>query len=200
MSVQDRRLREKENLREEILDAARSLIAKDGYENLSIRKIAERIEYSPGTIYLYFKDKSGILEQICEQTFTKLDKSLSAIAADSGDPLEALRRGLRIYAMFGLENPDHYLITFMQRASEQLEHKKDGAGERCFECLRTNVGAAVDAGLTRSNDVEAIAQTLWAGIHGVTALLVAKSGFPFIERTRLVESTIDVLIEGIRRK
>ena len=199
MSVQDRRLREKENLREEILDAARSLIAKDGYENLSIRKIAERIEYSPGTIYLYFKDKSEILEQICDQTFTKLNQSLSAIAADGGDPLEALRRGLRIYAMFGLENPDHYLITFMQRAPEPMKPEEGGPGLRCFECLRTNVRGAVEAGLTRSNDIEAIAQTLWAGIHGVTALLVAKCGFPFIERTRLVESTIDVLIEGIRR-
>jgi AcrR family transcriptional regulator len=200
MGVQERRNRDKENLREEILDAARTLIAKEGYENLSIRKIAERIEYSPGTIYLYFKDKSEIVGEICDQTFTKLDQNLSAIVADNGDPLEALRRGLRTYAMFGIENPDHYIITFMQRMPEQMTPQEDGPGVRSFGCLRARVRAAVDAGVTRSQDVEEIAQTLWAGIHGVTALLVIKCGFPFIERTRLVESTIDVLIEGIRRK
>ena len=57
MGVQERRAREKENIREEILDAARTLFVKEGYENVSIRKIAAKIEYAPGTIYLYFEDK-----------------------------------------------------------------------------------------------------------------------------------------------
>ncbi len=70
MGVQERRARQKESVREEILDAARTLFVKEGYEHVSIRKIAEKIEYAPGTIYLYFRDKAEILERLCEETFS----------------------------------------------------------------------------------------------------------------------------------
>lgn len=199
MGVQERRAREKENLRQEILDAARALIAKEGYESVSIRKIADRIEYSPGSIYLYFHDKREILEQICIETFARLDRKMEAIAGDHGNPIEALRRGLRLYALFGLENPDHYVITFMQRNHEAISPDHGQPGLHSFECLRNVVQSAVDAGLTRSQDTEAMAQSLWAGVHGVVSLLIAKCGFPFIEQNRLIDSVVDILVEGIRK-
>ena len=74
MGVQERREREKQGIREEILEAARQLFVTEGYENVSIRKIAEKIEYSPGTIYLYFQDKAEILAQISEETFSRLER------------------------------------------------------------------------------------------------------------------------------
>src|ERR1043166_7043643 len=104
MGSKQRRAREKEDLREEILDAARSLFVKEGYENVSIRKIAEKIEYAPGTIYLYFRDKAEILARICEETFSKLLRRMDAIRQDTAAPLDKLRRGLRTYIQFGLEN------------------------------------------------------------------------------------------------
>src|SRR5689334_15238479 len=97
MGVQERRAREKENIREEILDAARTLFVKDGYEHVSIRKIAEKAEYAPGTIYLYFKDKAEILDRISEETFAKLAQRMHAINKDQISPIDALRRGLRTY-------------------------------------------------------------------------------------------------------
>src|SRR6266852_5455285 len=95
MGVQERRARQKEGVREEILDAARSLFVKEGYEHVSIRKIAEKIEYAPGTIYLYFRDKAEILDRICEETFSKLLRKMHAIEHDTAAPLDKLRRGLR---------------------------------------------------------------------------------------------------------
>ena len=83
MGVQERKARQKENLRQEILDAARDLFVREGVENVSIRRIAERIEYSPGTIYLYFNDKAEILKTLCEETFSRLDQKLKAIKDDS---------------------------------------------------------------------------------------------------------------------
>ena len=68
MGVHERRAREKKELRQEILDAARDLFLREGYENVSMRKIAEKIEYSPTTIYLYFQDKADLLDCICEET------------------------------------------------------------------------------------------------------------------------------------
>src|SRR5262244_2221370 len=79
MGVMERRIREKQALRQEILDAARELFVTEGYENVSMRKVAERIEYSPTTIYLYFKDKADLHDCICEETLGRLVESQAAI-------------------------------------------------------------------------------------------------------------------------
>lgn len=195
MGVQERREREKKGIREEILAAARALFVQEGYENVSIRKIAERIEYSPGTIYLYFQDKADILAQISEETFSRLEQKLAAINRDPAvEPLERLRMGLRAYIRFGLEHPNRYVLTFI-RGSVQCS-----AGGRCFGELMRGVGFAMEAGQMIDADVVEVSQALWAGSHGVTALLVTCSDFPFVEQERLVERMLDILMEGVRKR
>ena len=93
MGVQERRAREKKELRQGILDAAREMFVRDGFENVSMRKIAEKIEYSPTTIYLYFQDKADLLDCLCEETFAKLLKKQNILDQTIADPLERLRRG-----------------------------------------------------------------------------------------------------------
>src|SRR5438132_13269991 len=100
MGIKERQVRDREAVRRAILDAARTLFVKEGYEHVSIRKIAERIEYAPGTIYLYFHDKAEILDRICEETFSKLAQRMHAINQDPADPLDDLRRGLRTSVQF----------------------------------------------------------------------------------------------------
>src|SRR5215469_15548202 len=113
MGTAERKTRHKEGVRQEILDAARDLFVRDVYESVSMRKIAEKAEYAPGTIYLYFKDKAEILDTLCQMTFDKLRARLEAIRKDGGDPVDGLRRGLRTYIHFGLENPNQYVMTFI---------------------------------------------------------------------------------------
>jgi AcrR family transcriptional regulator len=91
---------DKENLRQEIMDAAREMFVAEGYANVSMRKIADKIGYSPTTIYIYFKDKSDLVHQICEQTFARLAQNIKAIQRLSDNPLEKLRSGLREYINF----------------------------------------------------------------------------------------------------
>src|SRR5215208_8327196 len=110
MGPQHRRAREKEALRQDILDAARELFVKEGYENVSMRRIAEKIEYSPTTIYLYFEDKTALFFAICEETFARLSRQLAAIAVECTDPVERLYRGCRSYVDFGLKHPNHYKL------------------------------------------------------------------------------------------
>ena len=178
MGVQERRAREKANIREEILDAARTLFVKEGYEHVSMRKIAEKVEYAPGTIYLYFRDKAEILQRLSDETFAKLEKRMMAIHADPASPLDGLRRGLRTYIQFGIDNPNHYIVTFVQAKQLPQDHQPQ-AGERCFDRLRAAVGRCVEAGQLNCDDAEEVAQALWAGAHGVTTLLIT-CNFPFI--------------------
>ena len=198
MGVQERRAREKQNIREEILDAARTLFVKEGYEHVSMRKIAEKIEYAPGTIYLYFKDKAEILERLCDETFSKLLRRMQALNEDRSDPLESLKRGLRTYVQFGLDNPNHYIVTFVQ-AKQLSDARHPESGQNCFDCLRAAVRRCIEAGQLNCTDSEEVAQALWAGIHGVTTLLIT-CNFPFIEQSRLIDRVVHILIEGIRKR
>jgi AcrR family transcriptional regulator len=201
MGSKQRRAREKEGLREEILDAARTLFVKEGYESVSIRKIADKVEYAPGTIYLYFRDKAEILDRICEETFAKLIVRMQAIEHDTTAPLDKLRRGLRIYIQFGLDNPNHYIVTFIQaKVHHEAGSVFQNAGTKAFACLRKGVQECVDADALVSDDTDELAQTLWAGIHGLTSVLITCTGFPFVEQNRLIDRMVHTLIEGVRRK
>ena len=190
---------DKENLRQEIMDAAREMFVAEGYGQVSMRKIADKIGYSATTIYLYFKDKNDLLHQICEQTFARLAQNIKAINLLSDNPLEKLRSGLREYIYFGLKHPSQYEIVFITPLPVKAEGNfEESNGKVAFDTLRTVIQECVSANLLKQTDVELISQTLWAGIHGVTSLLIQHGSFPFVEREKLVDSVIDTLISGIK--
>lgn len=180
------------------MDAAREMFVAEGFQSVSMRKIAEKIGYSATTIYLYFKDKNDLLNQICEQTFVRLAQNINAIYRLSDNPLEKLRSGLREYIQFGLKNPSQYELVFITPLPR--EYKPDGVnnGEAAFDTLRQVVTECISAELLKHDDAEVISQTLWAAIHGLTSLLIKHPGFPFVERERLIGDLIDTLIKGIK--
>lgn len=202
MGSKQRREREKEALRQEILDAARELFVKEGYENVSMRRIAEKIEYSPTTIYLYFEDKAALLFAICQETFGRLAKKMEVITKEYDDPIEALKDGCRAYVEFGLKNPNHYRVTFMLHSGLRLgaEHYLDqrSMGMKAFGCLRAGVEACVKQGKFRETDVEAISQALWAAGHGITSLLITKPDFPWVNKKKIIDMMINTMIEGLK--
>lgn len=181
------------------MDAAREMFVAEGYQNVSMRKIADKIGYSATTIYLYFKDKNDLLHQICEQTFARLAQNIKAINRLSDNPLEKLRSGLREYIYFGLKHPSQYEIVFISPLPVDIETDfEDSNGKVAFDTLRAVISECGSANLLKHKDVELISQTLWAGIHGVTSLLIQHGGFPFVEREKLIDSVIDTLISGIK--
>jgi AcrR family transcriptional regulator len=204
MGVKERKARQKTNLRQEILVAASELFVKEGYENVSMRRIAEKIEYSPTTIYLYFRDKAELLDQVCNDTFSRLIRDFTKIFDQSGDPVDRLKRGLTAYITFGLENPHHYRATFLLPAPAGFDKPKhslpDSPGMQAFDFLRRCVFDCVSAGKFRGPDTELISQTLWAGVHGVTSLLITKNeGFPWVPKDQLIESVVETLVRGISK-
>ena len=193
----ERKQKEKDNLRQEIMDAARELFVENGYEAVSMRKIAERIEYSPTTIYLYFDDKVDLMTQICEQTFAKLTRNIKAINKKIDDPIEALRAGMLEYVNFGLRHPSHYLLLFNTRVPEEPRIAfAESNGKLAFETLRDAVTACIGAGKLSSRDIDLVSQTLWMGIHGITSLLITHQHFPFVGRKKLIENAVETMIKG----
>jgi AcrR family transcriptional regulator len=202
MGVAERKAREKEELKQQILDAARELFVREGYESVSMRKIAAKIEYSPGSIYTYFKDKDEILDCLCEETFLKLHlEKLAKVSQMKGGALEVLKKGMETYIRFGLEHPDHYVVTFVLKAApyEQPGNRgtrKAQAGQKCFDDMRNAVRRCIEEGKIKNADLEETSQALWAGIHGLTALLITQPGFPFVEREKLIKRTVEILVRG----
>jgi AcrR family transcriptional regulator len=203
MTVKERRAREKTVLREEILDAARDLFLREGYENFSMRRLAEKIEYSPTTIYLYFKDKSDLLFSLCEETFSRLVQQLETIASLATDPLDGLRAGMLAYVEFGLKHPSNYLITFVlphPTGTSETDRQlcPNSMGMRAFDCLRQGIAECVRAGEFRKLDLEKTSQAIWAALHGVTSLLIVHPDFPWASREELVDQVVETTIEGLR--
>ena len=119
MGLKERREREKEVVRGKILDAARELFVAEGYEAVTMRKIAQAIEYSPTAIYLHFRDKEAVINAICDTDFLQLATRFRKIA-EVADPIARLRASGLAYADFALRHPNHYRLMFMTPAPAAL--------------------------------------------------------------------------------
>jgi AcrR family transcriptional regulator len=202
MGVAERRAREKEELRQEILSAARELFVKEGFANVSMRRIAEKIEYSPTTIYLYFEDKSGLLDCIVEERLQELSNQLRLLDAEEPrDAVTTLRVGLRKYVDYWLQHPQDFRVVYMTDLSE-LDPDRPW---RCqilarglFENLRDKVRRCSEEGALHAPDIDLAAQSIWAAVYGIISLLVMKPHFPWVDQDRLIQTVIDSAIDGLR--
>ena len=200
MGTTERRAREKEQLRRQIISAARELFVSEGYENVSMRKIADKIEYSPTVIYLYFKDKADLLDSACQETLLGLLDTVELLKRDKNNPVESLRKSGKAYVEFGLEYPQDYKLTFVIRPQFQkgLGLEEGSVGERVFSYLCAMVSECVRQKAFRQVDVETTGQALWSAVHGVTLLLIDFPDFPWTATDKLIDTVIDTMIEGLK--
>ncbi len=204
MGVAQRRAREKDELRRKILGAAAELFLEEGYQNVSMRKIAERIEYAPSTIYLHFQDKVQLVGYLCTETFAELDRRLEDIMELGLSPLETLRKSLRAYIDFGREYPSHYIFVFCTPESLFKNIEKEscqavyGCGMSSFERLKAGLAECMHAGVIREADLELTAQSTWLMIHGITAGLVTCTSFPFVDKELLIEHSLDRIVGSLQ--
>ena len=176
MGTLERREREKLELRTKILDAARELFAAEGYEAVTMRKIAERIEYSATAIYAHFKDKNALIRELCESDFAAFAQTFVEFLSIA-DPIERLRRAGVAYVDFAVKNPQHYRLMFMTVRPPIEDEDASGAsdpGRNAYAFLRSSVVDAMEKGVLRAGltDVDVVAQTIWEALHGVVALLI----------------------------
>ena len=131
MGIVERRERERGEVRRKILEAARELFMAEGYERVTMRRIAEGIEYSPTTIYNHFTDKDDLVNALCHEEFSRLFGAL-ALGAPARDPVEWIRQIGRAYAAFGRANPNHYRFMFMTQVREGHEVSEPGHPRALF--------------------------------------------------------------------
>ena len=199
MTASTHRARYKTELRAEILAAARALVQAEGYERLTIRKVAQRMGYSPMALYSYFADKHALMLALAQEGFERLaDKLRHRMPAE---PVAALRKTMTAYVEYGVENPQEYQIVFMtpeplhkaEKTKTEMAREQDHAA---FALLLKRVNACLEAGLL-SGDAFLIATLLWTGMHGVVSLFITFPTFPFGERAGYVAIMADTLLAGL---
>jgi len=198
MNATSRRQKHKQELRRLILDAAREIFVREGYESFSMRKLARKIEYSPGSVYLHFKNKEELFECLVEESFARLLKTLTRLrnGRERQDPVEELKNGMRAYVEFGLRNPNDYRFAFMLKPPvTRRSHKVHGA----FEVLRNMVRRCVEEDRFRAVDVETASQALWSSVHGITSLLIQRPAFPWVPTKKLIAQVIRTVLDGLRQ-
>jgi AcrR family transcriptional regulator len=205
MGVIERRERERLETRTRIMDAARDLFAREGYDAVSMRRIAEVIEYSPTAIYVHFKDKQDLLLEICRTDFGAFGNMLAELQSVD-DPVERIRRMGQAYVRFGVEHPNHYRLMFMTKidypegvVETDTNHGKIDADG--YALLRHSCQQAIERGVVRPEYAEAdlLAQTFWAAVHGITSLQITKAGVPWITWAGLeplATAVIDSVLRG----
>jgi AcrR family transcriptional regulator len=196
-------VRQKSLLRQEILDAARDILAREGYEGLSMRKVAERIDYSPTAIYLHFKNRNDLVFCVCEQLMAGLARELQQVADRHADPLVALEKGLRRYVEFGLKHPQHYQATFgiahgHDRAKDARYQAPGTMGMQAFGFLPRIVGECVKQKRLPRVDVHNASCALWAAVHGITSLLIVMPSFEWGGRDEVIAQLITMLVDGLQ--
>jgi AcrR family transcriptional regulator len=172
MTIANRKERQKEELKAKILQIARELFIEKGYESTSIRNIAEKIEYSPTTIYLYFKDKDDIFYALHQEGFRLLNQYFMVLA-HVADPFERLKTITKAYIKFALENREFYDLMFISRAP--MNALKDDCedwdeGKKSFGALVQTVTECINLGYFQGMDPENLSFTLWSMVHGVCSL------------------------------
>lgn len=173
MGTKDRKDREKEQLKDLILTAAREIFIVKGYDQTSIRNIADRIEYSPGTIYLYFKDKDSIFHELHKEGFMLMKQQMAVLEMIS-DPFERLKTMGRIYLDFAKKHPDYYDLMFIIMAPmKALENPSCwNEGQSAFDMLVQVVAACSEQGQFKGQDVEDLAYMIWATVHGMASISI----------------------------
>lgn len=206
MPTTPRRAQERLATRARIMDAARVLFLRDGFENVSLRKIAAAIGYTAPALYSHFPDKRALILQLCCEDFALLRRTLDT-AKRVEDCVERLRTMGRAYVRFALDHPHHYRFMFMTpwaatEAPTDLPPEHGDPDHDAYAFLRRAVGACIEQGRFKPHysDIDAVTQVCWGASHGVASLHIALKEDPWVRwrsPKHTAYSLIDATIDGL---
>lgn len=185
-AAQQRRLRQRTEVRRAILEAAESLLVEAGDDGFSMRRLAARCGYAAPTIYHHFGDKPGLVEALLEERFREVVDVIRG-APPCQDPVESLRAMMRSFVEYMLRNPSHYqlLVVALREGSEPPSaHEVRGMLEAPLQTL-------LAGGRLRAPDVEVAVQALWALAHGLISLRTSRADLVW------APELLDVLLAGM---
>lgn len=200
--ARQRRLQHKEHLRREILDAAGELFAEEGYEHVTIRRVADKIQYSQGVIFYYFKNKAEILTALCEETFSGLTERFEEIGERHGEALDRLMAASRAFVDFATTHPHHYRVVLTppsEMDGEDSIERIGRLGKELFERLgRLYLDCCGAGGPFAPRDPFAASLSWWNCLSGLVVFFNMHRKSPWVNREAVLEHTLEALAAGHR--
>jgi AcrR family transcriptional regulator len=204
-SVQDRKLRESEQRRKEIIKAVRKLIKAGGARAITLRKVAEEAGFSTTVVYALFKDKATLITQAMDNDLLELAKAMRGATDPALPAIDNIKRAGRAYVTFGMQHPDQYALVFMERRphapieSAMIEHGNQTEDPYAFG--RQLFLDLAESGQVRADRLDSMGQIFWEGIHGMTSLRLVfgdtEEWFEHAEFNGHLDDLLDVLMTGI---
>ncbi len=199
MTIEDRRDREKQQMKELILQAAAHIIVTDGYDMLSIRKIASQIEYSPAIIYHYFNNKDEILNQILLQGYENLMSALTESHTLAGSPETRLKYLTRKYIDTALENPDQFLAVQLNKSSQVQNFTSylfEGAADEkpALKILAKSIEEICAGQNVTDGEIEMTAQIIAASTLGFITKLIIEQDISAQRRKQLIDRFTETVV------
>jgi AcrR family transcriptional regulator len=203
MGIKERQERDRESVRRGMLDAARELFVREGYQNVSIRKIAERIEYSPAAIYGYFPSKDDIFFALAEEGFRLLTQFSSEDEAGvrALPPLDRVRAGFWHLYEFSREHPQYFSLLFLDRSVPRIrrEHARFAFLQAGKKQLFEDVQCCVDEGIfPPSVNASGASHLLYSAILGVAVLRLSERLDDHDDADVIASDALDVTLAGLR--
>jgi AcrR family transcriptional regulator len=202
LGVKERQEREREAVSRAILDAARELFVTHGYHEVSIRKIADRIEYSPAAIYSYFPSKDDIFFALAEEGFRLLfsyGQDIDEHAAE--DPADVLRQMFWRYYQFSKDHPEYFALMFLDRSVPKIRdnwERFEFLGELKHD-MRARIARAIERGAVPADtSTHAVFRLMLTAAHGAATLSLCDRLGPGEEGDVLARVTIDTMLAGLR--
>ncbi|WP_263367129.1 TetR/AcrR family transcriptional regulator [Edaphobacter bradus] len=203
MKTQQRREKARQDIRQSILDEAREIITREGFAALTMRKLAERVDYSPASIYMHFRNRDQIAKEISRVSYADLLATLTAATTDAiATPAARFRALCHAYVSFGLKNPQTYSLIFMEDPAYLTavfaEQSADDPATRSYTLLVEIAQDLIAAGF-RANKATPIelAETIWAGLHGIVSLKLTCPAFPTSPAETLTSLMADTFLQGL---
>ncbi|PWV56040.1 TetR/AcrR family transcriptional regulator [Chitinophaga sp. S165] len=200
MGITDRKEREKQEMRKLIISAAMEMFITEGFDKTSIRNIADKIEYSPATIYLYYKDKDELLYEVQGQAFMEI---YNAFVRDvtATDPMDRLQQLLHSYVNFGFEHPDLYDLMFILRSPMNATENDWPNCDEAYHFLTKTLEECIDQ--LRFTDVNLAALSIWGLGHGLISLYIRErikvTKIPDDQIRTAIKATVDEQLRLIKR-
>ena len=182
--------------RQEILAHALTLFSEHGVHRVSTRQIAAAVGISQPSLYALFPTKQAIVDEVCEKAFLGLTARMRSVLTPGHGP-EVMPDLARVYIDFGLSEPDAYRVAFMieppHEATDDAPDPALKAGLTSFAVCRGAIAQAYGAGLGEA-DIDLLAQSIWASLHGLVSLLIARPMFPWADKATLIDTHIRRLL------
>lgn len=192
MGIAERKEKQKNEIRKLILDASMKLFMEEGFESVTIRKIAELIEYSPTTVYLYFKDKDEIFYSLHDMGFEKMHEFNNDLDSIQ-NPLVRLHKMGENYLRFGMGYPEFYTLMFI--AGEPMKKISElgcdwKPGDAALGRLKETVTECMEKGYLAKSDPYQVSLSVWSFVHGLVSLAIRQRLEKFVTDEKMLLPTM----------